>query len=355
MPISSACAASVEARSRSPAPSARAIAEATRAAHRAARHGHGQDHARKHQRHRGQRLRRRAGRYRRSPRSPRRCRRRARRRWARPATSSVRRIGPSISAFLTGGSRRRKRTLFFIDGNFGDAMSDISSPGAAPVCGAAMLGVPIIVRARAHVRLLARNRAIPPAPDAGVPCGSAFRRDISRSTRRTAACRPPSGVKCTRDVAAAAGRKALEQSLQHPGAGRVIIGDIGHQLPALLADFERACRIAPISATSSCASNSARRNAANSFAPPRPVDKRARDLVEILHADQLAGEVQEIAGILGTEQLHHHGRGGPHIFHRVVAIGFFQPRLRPARDRQAPARSAGSNSGASRWRANTRR
>ena len=41
-----------------------------------------------------------------------------------------------------------------------------------------------------------------------------------------------------------------------------------------------------------------------------------------------------MAGIFGAEQLHHHGRGGAHILHGVVAIGFFQPRLRPARHRQ---------------------
>ena len=35
--------------------------------------------------------------------------------------SSVRRIGPSSSAFLTGGWRRRQRTLVLVDGNFGDA------------------------------------------------------------------------------------------------------------------------------------------------------------------------------------------------------------------------------------------
>ena len=44
--------------------------------------------------------------------------------------------------------------------------------------------------------------------------------------------------------------------------------------------------------------------------------------------------MQEIAGIFGPEQLHHHGGCGLHIFHRVVAIGLFQPRFRPARNRQ---------------------
>ena len=58
------------------------------------------------------------------------------------------------------------------------------------------------------------------------------------------------------------------------------------------------------------------------------------DLCEILHADQSAGQVQEIARILRPEQLHHYGRGGPHIFHRIIAVGFFQPRLRPVLYRQ---------------------
>ena len=57
-------------------------------------------------------------------------------------------------------------------------------------------------------------------------------------------------------------------------------------------------------------------------------------LVEILHADQLAGEMQQMAALLRPEQLHDDGRGGLHILHRVIAIGFFQPRPRPAIDRQ---------------------
>ncbi len=41
-----------------------------------------------------------------------------------------------------------------------------------------------------------------------------------------------------------------------------------------------------------------------------------------------------MARILRSEQLHHDRRGGAHIFHRVVAIGLLQPRLRPGVDRQ---------------------
>ena len=42
------------------------------------------------------------------------------------------------------------------------------------------------------------------------------------------------------NVAAAAGGQPLEQSFQHFCAGRMIVADIGHQLPALLDDFEMA-------------------------------------------------------------------------------------------------------------------
>src|SRR5450631_1991439 len=42
------------------------------------------------------------------------------------------------------------------------------------------------------------------------------------------------------DAAVASGRQAGEQSFQHARAGRVIIADIGHQLPALLPNLEGA-------------------------------------------------------------------------------------------------------------------
>ncbi len=41
-------------------------------------------------------------------------------------------------------------------------------------------------------------------------------------------------------MTAAAKGEALEQALQHASTSRVIIRDIGHQLPALLNDFELA-------------------------------------------------------------------------------------------------------------------
>src|SRR5215831_21421798 len=40
------------------------------------------------------------------------------------------------------------------------------------------------------------------------------------------------------DLAAAAGREPFEQAFENLGAGRMIVGHIGHQLPALLPDFE---------------------------------------------------------------------------------------------------------------------
>ena len=44
--------------------------------------------------------------------------------------------------------------------------------------------------------------------------------------------------------------------------------------------------------------------------------------------------MQQIGCIDRTEHLHRDRGRGTHIFHRVIAIGFFQPRLRPALDRQ---------------------
>ena len=49
-----------------------------------------------------------------------------------------------------------------------------------------------------------------------------------------------------RNMPATTGCQALKQPPQHGGAGRMVIADIGHQLPALLSDFERAMRLADL-------------------------------------------------------------------------------------------------------------
>ena len=134
-------------------------------------------------------------------------------------------------------------------------------------------------------------------------------------------------------MAAAAGGQAFEQSLQHLGAGGMIIADICHQLPGLLPDFVDAVVFAGFRDVVLCCEQSAQELLEFLRAAATEAEA-ARDLVEILHADQFAGEMQQIAGIFRAEQLHHHRGRGPHIFHRVIAIGFFQPRFRPAGDRQ---------------------
>src|SRR5205085_3324318 len=134
--------------------------------------------------------------------------------------------------------------------------------------------------------------------------------------------------------ASAAGRKAFEQSGQCARAGRVIISDIRHQLPRLLPDLESAPGL--LNADYIVLRFEQRTNEGRVLPCSSSVTgETSGDLCEVLHADQSAGQVQEIAGIFRSEQLHHYGRGGPHIFHRIVAVSFFEPRLRPVLYRQA--------------------
>src|SRR5438045_8171321 len=55
-----------------------------------------------------------------------------------------------------------------------------------------------------------------------------------------------SGAQAYRDMPAATGGEALEQAFQYPRASRVVIADIGHQLPAQLRDLERAFGLADL-------------------------------------------------------------------------------------------------------------
>ena len=313
------------------------------AAHRAARHRHGQDHAGKHQRHRGERL------------------------DAEPADIGGLRnddagaggerddVGPGEpqqraqdrpvqQRILHRRLRRRKRALLLVYGDFGNADIGHFCSRAARSGGCAA-GCPSMAGADSTCAkriggLRDCRRAARPYPIDQMNGGLPSRRRLQMHG----------------DMAAASGGEALEQTLQHFGAGRAD----NRRHPAisfqrLLADLERACGFADLDRHRPAIRTARAGTPTNSFAPPRLDDERARDLVEILHADQLAREMQQIAGILGAEHLHHHGRGGLHIFHRVVAIGLFQPRLWPARRPASAGAVAGSNSGASRWRANTSR
>src|SRR6185437_6976460 len=142
-----------------------------------------------------------------------------------------------------------------------------------------------------------------------------------------------SGSQAYRDMPAATGGEALKQTLQYPRAGRMIIGHIGHQLPALLPDLERAFGLADLG--NIVLHLEQRTQERGKFLCTAPaLAERVGHLVEILHADQLAGEVQQIAAILRPEKLQDEGRGRLQIFPRVIAMGFLQPRPRPAIDRQ---------------------
>src|SRR5262249_51051013 len=87
---------------------------------------------------------------------------------------------------------------------------------------------------------LARLRAIPPAPSA-----LGGYRERRRSTgltdhpdeRRLVA---GTGLPSHGNMPTAAEGEAFEQSVEQARTGRMIIGDVGHQLPALLLDFEDA-------------------------------------------------------------------------------------------------------------------
>ena len=259
--------------------------------------------------------------------------------------SSVRKIGPSISAFFAGAGGGGSGRSSSSTGISATPISGISAPGRMTrqsVRGLAIRSCAISLSAIGRASRLP-SRGCPstggPIPRArgamgacGIAGGPGGPGSPTRPTRPTAACRR-GGLQMHGNMPAAAGGKTFKQALQHFGAGRVIVADICHQLPALLPDLERTSGLADLGDIVLRIEQHAQERA-NSFAPPRLTPKRSRDLVEILHADQLAGEMQQIAGILRAEQLHHHGCCGLHIFHRVVAIGFFQPRLWPARDRQ---------------------
>ena len=209
-----------------------------RTAHGAAGHRHGQDHCRKHQRHCGQRLDAEpadigglrdhhtgAGRQ---------------RDHVRPGEAEQRAQNRPVHQRASYRPRRRRqRTLLFIDRDFGDVGHVLSR--AQAIRGAAMSRCANkFLRAEGAATCLARQLPIPPAPDAGVPCGSAFQvvelLNGPDQRRPTARCR----AQVHADVPPASGSEPLEQPFQHLGAGAMIVGDVIHQLPALLTKFKRA-------------------------------------------------------------------------------------------------------------------
>src|SRR5260221_196202 len=101
-----------------------------------------------------------------------------------------------------------------------------------------------------------------------------------------------------RDVAAAAGSQASEQPLKNFCASGMIIGDIGHQLPCLLPDFEKAARLADGGDIVLCVEQRAQK-CGKIFCRSATEAEAARDLVKKLHADQFAGEVQQVAASSG--------------------------------------------------------
>ena len=216
---------------------------------------------------------RRAGRYRRSRRSRRRCRPRARSRSARPATAacagSDRRPAHCAAAPQAAEADvpprrrvfRRRRYRAYISPRRTIAQSTrarcfVARQRADSLCARRIGGlrdcrlVFTSPRLRGEVGLRSDpgegilresdDRECPspqPSPRKRGEGVRALRYPIDQTN---GALPPAAGFMRTRNVAAAAGGETLEQSFQHLCAGRVIIADIGHQLPALLADLELA-------------------------------------------------------------------------------------------------------------------
>ena len=307
-PISSACAASVDARSMIAGAERARDRRRHAAAHRAARHGHGQDHERKHQRHRRQRLDAEpadigglgdhhagAG---------------AERDDVRPGEPQQRaQDRPVDQRILRRRLGRRQRTLLLVYGYFGDGDIGHFSPARA---GRIPSHAPIQwTRFGRAGSFRARHVSIPCAQDAIGRLRDARRPSVTglpvagewgevRSADRPDERRPAAGrrLQMHRDMAAAAGGEPSNKPCKDAGAGRMIIADIGHQLPALLPDFEHAAATRR-SRRHRPAPRTARAGMPRTPSPRHGSPRAARDLVEILHADQLAGEVQQITGIFG--------------------------------------------------------
>src|SRR5215475_2690359 len=96
------------------------------------------------------------------------------------------------------------------------------------------------------------------------------------------------------NVPPAAGGETFEQAFQYLCAGRAIVADAFHQLPALLPHFKAALGLADLNDI--ILRDKQHAQEVDELLRPAAIDlERTRDLVEILHADQLAGEMQQVS------------------------------------------------------------
>ena len=160
--------------------------------------------------------------------------------------SSVRRIGPSSSAFFTGGGGGGSGRSSSSTGISATPISDISAPARDGKFRRAPFNI-LGADPAAHARFLARQGPIPRARSAMGACAIAGERGCFSPTDQTNGGLPPAvGFKCTgiwRPQPAARPSNRPCSTLVQAG---MIIADIGHQLPALLPDFERAAGLADL-------------------------------------------------------------------------------------------------------------
>src|SRR5262245_48587713 len=174
--------------------------------------------------------------------------------------SSVRRIGPSTSAFRTGGSGGGSGRSASSAGISAMPTSDISAPCAWPAKVYAVWRsghAPILIQERDRTQN--RHPLLLIALRTRISCRVRVRRstakvDSHRAKRigglrdcRVLPNRPDErrfaafgGPQMNRYEPPAAGGEPLQQALQHLCAGGTVVGDIGHQLPALLLHLEAA-------------------------------------------------------------------------------------------------------------------
>src|SRR5882762_7925114 len=195
---------------------------------------------------------------------------------------SVRRIGPSTSAFRIGAAMGGSGCSSSSTGISATPISDISSPGRA--IWTSRRELPSTDQAPCHVH---RAQWGPARLQTSAVEALALT-DRPHKRRLTAGRRSH----LDRDVAAAAGSQAFEQPLKNFCASGMTIGDIGHQLPCLLPDFETAARLADVGDIILCVEQRAQK-CGKIFCRSVTEAEAARDLVKKLHADQFAGEVQD--------------------------------------------------------------
>src|ERR1700753_909114 len=226
--------------------------------------------------------------------------------------NSVRRIGPSSNAFLAGAEIGGSGCSSSSTGISATARSDMSSPwpavrrhksGDATVrrcndlfwsavgCRAAMLpstarpAAPCVLRmGRLHDRPPVYSRTRHFAARCKVSADRPYERWTAAGRR----------AHLHGDAPTAAGGQTLDQSLKCPGAGGMIILDTGHQFPGLLPDSEHATGFVRHRDVVLRLEQSAQKCRELSWTAASHRETFC-DLIEKLHADQLAGQVQEVA------------------------------------------------------------